>query len=277
MIPWAPILAAAIATGQPVPPVPPVAPVVQDLSTPGASDAPDVHSPGIEPAPAASAPPSAPPSAPTQADPEKSALYERLLGDEPPRSAEPAPSPAPAVSTRWAWAILLAGLGSVGVWIYLQRRGGVWKASPNALVMLAHVPVGRQGSVALFRVEDEDGRFHRVLVGMGAGLPTLLTDLGPSLEGGADEDLPVSVRNRASAARSPREVSEETELEPPEFMRDPALLGRLEEERRRRDTGESDPAGDESGEPPLPGFIQELLDERERPDARSRRRDRRKP
>lgn len=177
-------------------------------------------------------------------------VYERLIGQHPDESEPTLPQPLSlgAYLRSWGW---LAGLAILGgaAWFFRRRMTG-FKPRAGAVEVISQVPLGRGGLVALLRVEDEDGRFHRILVGLGGSSPTLLTDLGAAEDLSPQEttnSVPRTFRLPPDTVATPGSSSGPSEPddtpEEPEFMR----------------AAPTSP----QGQGPLPSLIAEVLAEKE--------------
>ena len=118
-------------------------------------------------------------------EPEPPGTYARLFGEGPPAQAlqtvgaEPSP---------WKMAGALA-LGAIGLWgAWHLRASGTREAVGRPLKVLCRHPLGDRTALVLLEVIDAEGERRRLLIGTGAGAPTLVADLGQVVDMGPVPD-----------------------------------------------------------------------------------------
>ena len=126
--------------------------------------------------------------------------YERLFGEEPAAAAETNPAGVDGgAPSPWK----LVGPAALGVACLLlawrMRARGVFLGAGKQLEILSRHPLGDRNSLVLLEVIDADGERRRLLVGTGAGAPSLVADLGQvALPVGSDVGPAVPVAIGAS-------------------------------------------------------------------------------
>jgi hypothetical protein len=105
--------------------------------------------------------------------------YERLFGEEPVTAAEASAAGADgAAPSPWK----LVGPAALGVACLLlawrMRAGAALLGAGKQLEILSRHPLGDRNTLILLEVIDADGERRRLLVGTGAGAPSLVADLG---------------------------------------------------------------------------------------------------
>jgi hypothetical protein len=115
---------------------------------------------------------------------------ERLFGGAP--SGVQAPPAIPTVTLPspdvplWAWPLVLVG----AVALYVLRDRLLRRRQPAPVLrVLGRVSLGKEGSLALVDVDDGRGGSRRLLLGLGAGTPQLLTDLSQPARRSVDTPL----------------------------------------------------------------------------------------
>jgi flagellar biogenesis protein FliO len=118
-------------------------------------------------------------SAPTAEDPQ----YRRLFGEGAAEVPPPPPSAAPQVPY-WLPPVLLAA-GGLAWW--LRRRQAKGGALKDPIRLVGRSQVSPQAQLLLVDVDDGMGGLRRLVVGLGPGVPRLVSDLGPL---GLEEEAP---------------------------------------------------------------------------------------
>jgi hypothetical protein len=122
------------------------------------------------------------------------AEYQRLFGGETAVAAGETVEMETS-SSLWFWPLLLLVAGGVWVW---RKRGGTLKDTKDEIQIVGRASLGREGSLAVVEVEDNDGRHRRLLIGYGGGAPRLVADLADSEGGFASTGGAGSPRNAAA-------------------------------------------------------------------------------
>ena len=108
-------------------------------------------------------------------EPDKPETYARLFGEAPPAAVQ-----GTVVSEPSPWKMVGAlAMAMAGLWGAWHLRSSVSReASGKPLQVLCRHPLGDRTALVLLEVIDADGERRRLLIGTGAGAPTLVADLG---------------------------------------------------------------------------------------------------
>ena len=131
-------------------------------------------------------------SALAAADPDVSALDERLLGP-PPVVQQALEQPIEPPSMPW-WPVPAAAVG-IGLLLWVRKTATGALVEDTPITVIGRVPIERGAGLALIEVLDSDGRPRRLLIGLGNGQPPrLVSELGvvgeafhEALDGAVDE------------------------------------------------------------------------------------------
>jgi hypothetical protein len=117
--------------------------------------------------------------APVPPGPDLTELQERLLGEPEPPRAQPLPPPSNTLPSTPLWPVPFVIL-AIGVLLVLRRRGfaSLAEGAERDLRVVQRTTLTPGTQAAVVEVRDTAGTWRRLLVGMGAGAPTVLAELG---------------------------------------------------------------------------------------------------
>jgi hypothetical protein len=105
------------------------------------------------------------------------------------------------------WWFPVALLGSLGLFLYTRKQGGLRPLGLGGAVapmrVLSRTALGQNTGLALVELDDGDGGTRRVLVGFGGGSPNLVTELGAQRALELEEPAPAPVPAPVVLGRSP--------------------------------------------------------------------------
>jgi hypothetical protein len=166
-----------------------------------------------------------------------SELDDRLLADEP-VATETAPIPTGA---GWGFVIgaLVIGAGTVLVRTRMKNRiPAAWRLDDSGIDVIARKNLGAGGGLAIVEVEDGTGAVRRLLLGVGGGPPSLVSDLSSmadvdrawdDLTKDIQESPPQATPVEATPVTAPREQTTPVRARAQAPVPDPAITAEVDQ------------------------------------------------